>query len=153
MGTAHTQQQQGAALPSLAPIFTDRMRPLRFVGAGLLAGAVQLSLLALLLHWNWPAVPANLVAFVVSTEINFLCNAFFTWHDRRGNGSRGRFWLVRWGRFHSAIAGTAVLNQGLFLLLHLVWGWQPLIASACASSLISVINYFLNNHLVFRTTS
>lgn len=154
MGTAHIRHTEDATTLVSPPLglFSARMRPLRFISAGLLAGAVQLGLLAALLYWNWAAVPANIVAFIAATEINFVLNALFTWRDRRGALTGGRFWLTRWLRFHGAIAGTALLNQAIFLTLHLVGHWQPILASATASILVSVVNYFLGNHLVFRAT-
>lgn len=133
-------------------LVSARIPLLRLISVGLLAGAVQLGLLAALLYWNWAAVPANVVAFVTATECNFVLNALFTWRDRWGTLTDGRYWLSRWLRFHGAIAGTALLNQAIFLALHLVGHWQPILASATASILVSVVNYFLGNHLVFRAT-
>jgi putative flippase GtrA len=112
------------------------------------AGLIQLGILDLLLHLSWHALVANITAFLLATQINFLLSYTFTWHDRHP------FWWDRgvllrcWLTFHLCISGTALLNMLMFLL---AYTWLPaLVASATGIVVAASVNFLLGNHLVFR---
>lgn len=134
----------------LAGFAASRARPLRFAAVGALAGLIQLSLLSLLTGAAWNGMAANAVAFLISAQVNFGLGNAFTWGDRR---SRLTFKavLTRWVRFHTSIAGTALLNMATFAITRTFLPDVP--ASAVGISVASLANYVLGDRFVFRGAS
>ncbi len=121
-------------------------RPLRFALVGGLCAVTQAAIAGGLSRWGWPAWSANLAAFLICTQVNFALSARFTWQDRVARGVAARF--RQWTRFMGSIAGTALVNQTLFLCLV---PWLPVVlASAAATGCVAVVNYLLANSFVFR---
>jgi putative flippase GtrA len=116
----------------------------RFIAVGALASALQVALLAFLTGHGWDAFLANVAAFLLSAQVNFALSAAFTWRDRAHGAPLWRRWLL----FHGSIAGTAVLNQLVFLLARLAL--PALLASATGSAAAALGNYLLGDRLVFR---
>ena len=131
-------------------LFSRAARPLRFICTGGLAGVIQLGLLDLMIKYGWETALANIVAFLLAAQVNFVLSFFFTWRDRQpvaDTVTRYVFWS-RWLRFHSSILLTALLNQGVFLLTR---AFIPaLLASALGICVASLVNFFTMNTLVFR---
>jgi putative flippase GtrA len=119
-------------------------RPLRFAGTGGVAGATQLTLLALLTRHGWDALPANLLAFLLAAQLNFALSLAFTWRDRQASRSLVHRWLL----YHGSIAAMALLNQLVFLLA------RPLVSTMVASALgiaaAALGNYLAGDRLIFH---
>jgi putative flippase GtrA len=127
-------------------IFSTAARPLRFIAVGIIATLIQLALLKLLTDIGWHALWANLTGFVISAQFNFALQSTFTWYDSQPINQIHI--LQRWVRYMGSIAGTAILNQLMFIAL---WHILPTLdASALASLLGGMINYFLGNVFIFR---
>jgi dolichol-phosphate mannosyltransferase len=136
------QRQLGALL------FSERIRPLRFAITGGAAAIVQLCLLATLTHQGWNSALANITSFLLAAQVNFALSALFTWRDRRpAAGAAPSALRARWAMFHASIAGTALLNQLVFLAARAVL--PTLVASALGIATSSLINYATGNWLVF----
>lgn len=119
-------------------------RPLRFAGTGVAAGGLQLLLLLLLTTHGWETLLANIVAFLVSAQLNFAVSNAVTWRDRRHSGSL----LRRWALFHASIAVMAVLNMLVFAATRdLV---PALAASALGIAAGAGGNYLAGDRLIFR---
>ena len=122
-------------------------RPLRFAGTGVAAGGLQLTLLAVLTARGWNTLPANVVAFVVAAQFNFLMSNVVTWRDRQLTGSIRRRWLL----FHASIAVMALVNMVVFVAARdLV---PALAASALGIAAGACGNYLAGDRLVFRQPS
>jgi putative flippase GtrA len=122
-------------------------RPLRFAGTGVAAGGLQLTLLAVLTARGWDTLPANVVAFVVAAQFNFLMSNVVTWRDRQLTGSIRRRWLL----FHASIAVMALVNMLVFVAARdLV---PALAASALGIAAGACGNYLAGDRLIFRQPS
>ncbi len=122
-------------------------RPLRFVGTGVAAGGLQITLLAFLTARGLNSLPANAVAFLVAAQFNFLMSNVVTWRDRQLTGSLRRRWLL----FHASIAIMALLNMLVFVTVRdLV---PALAASALGIATGACGNYVAGDRLVFRQPS
>ncbi|MBI3967251.1 MAG: GtrA family protein [Chloroflexi bacterium] len=94
-----------------AALFDERARVVRFGLTGTTAAVIQLLLLRLFESWGAPALLANGAAFLLATQANFLMSQAFTWRDRLARTQRlGGHWT----RYHSTVAGTALLNIIVF---------------------------------------
>jgi putative flippase GtrA len=119
-------------------------RPLRFAGTGVAAGGLQLILLAALTTHGWDGLRANLIAFLVAAQFNFVMSSILTWRDRQVTGSL----LRRWTLFHVSIAVMAALNMLVFVAMRdLV---PALAASALGIAAGACGNYLAGDRLIFR---
>lgn len=133
--------------PLRAVLLSSAARPLRFAGTGVVAGLVQLCVLASLTRHGWGSLPANLAAFMLAAQVNFALSCIITWHDRDLSHS----WRRRWLMYHASIAAMALLNLAVFLVA------RPFIPALSASALGIVAgalgNYLSGDRLVFRPAS
>lgn len=94
----------------------DRARVVRFALVGGGCGVVQLGLLAALRAWGVQPLLANGSANLRSAQLSFVLSAALIWRDRQAAGTQARGPVRRWLVFHGSIAGTAALNQAVFVL-------------------------------------
>ena len=124
----------------------------RFLAVGGTCGVIQLSILHALVVSDVEAHLANLAAFIVSMELNFVLSQFFTWRDRWSASLRPSMILGRFLMLNVSAATTSgVLNQGAFALFNLFISYLP--AAAIGICLASITNFLLNDRLVFRMSS
>lgn len=123
-------------------------RPLRFAAVGGVCGLVQIVCLVALTRLGLAAIPANVGAYLLSAQLNFLLSNRFIWHDRWSRRTRGRDLLERWLSFHGSIAGTFVLSQAVFIAARTVL--PDVIASALGIGVSAVANFLIQDRLTFR---
>ncbi len=121
-------------------------RPARFAAVGGVCALLQLAILFALSQTGMPSLPANVAAYLLSAQVNFVLSDRFIWHDRRVRGADpiGRRWLS----FHLAIAGTFLVSQVTFVLA--VAFVHYLLASALGIALSAVLNFAIQDRLTFR---
>jgi putative flippase GtrA len=128
-------------------------RWLAFNGVGLLGVAVQLSILAALVHGiGLHYLVATAIAVETTVLHNFVWHQRWTWRDRP-SGSRTAI-LARLARFH-VLNGTVSLvgNVAIMAVAGGVFGAAPIPANIIAILLCSMINFVASEVLVFRTAS
>jgi putative flippase GtrA len=123
-------------------------RPLRFAVVGGVCGLVQLAFLILLKWLGLAAIPANVGAYLLSAQLNFLFSNRFIWHDRWSQRATGRDLLQRWLSFHGSIAGTFLLSQAVFITARVVV--PDVLASALGIGVSAVANFLIQDRLTFR---
>lgn len=89
---------------------------------------------------------ANIVAILFSAQVNFVLSISFTWNDRVQTERKGL--LARWLAFHISILGTALLNQLVFFLAHLLIPNQ--FAAIAGIEAGALANFVLLDRRVFR---
>ncbi|MBV9705890.1 MAG: GtrA family protein [Chloroflexi bacterium] len=136
-----------SAWRSIALLNSSAARPLRFICIGAIVALIQLSMLDLLIYQRWNPVLANIMAFVLAAQVNFLLSTLFTWRDRRLERARIKAFFMRWAAFHVSISGTAVLNFTVFLAARTIV--PTLIASALGIMLAAVLNFAVLDRFVF----
>ena len=121
---------------------------MKFNSVGVAGFAVQLAVLATLLHFGLHYLAATVLAVEAAILHNFFWHERWTWRDRRADG-RGR--LGRLGRFH-ALNGLVSLvgNLALMRLLVGTLGMPAIPANLIAVIACSVVNYFASDRVVFR---
>jgi putative flippase GtrA len=121
------------------------VRTVRFAAVGTLCYLVQLGLLLMLDH-VMHLYYADVVAFLLSAQLNFVLSLLFTWADRQ----RAERPLVRWVKFNaSALLSVAVVNVMVFyLLVHAgLWLWAAMLIANIAST---VWTFVMNHFVVFK---
>jgi len=121
-----------------------------FNAVGLLGFAVQLTVLALLLHAGAQYLVATAVAVEAAVLHNFFWHERWTWADRRGSDGR----LRRLLRFQ-AVNGVVSLIGNLLLmrLLTGALGLPPVAANVIAVAACAAINFAGSDRLVFGLTA
>ena len=125
----------------------------RFVTVGGSCGVVQLSVLhGLVAGGGMDERLANLIAFIISMEMNFVLSQFFTWRDRWSSTLQPLKFLARLGMFNVAAASTSgLVNQGVFNIVAIFIWYLP--AAAIGICAAAAANFMLNDRLVFRLWS
>lgn len=121
------------------------LRWLKFNAVGAIGICVQLGVLALLtsgLGLNY--LVATAVAVEAALMHNFLWHERFTWSDRR---TRSR--LTRLLKFNFTTGSFSLVGNVIFTKLLAAAGCGYLLANAAAIVLCSIINFMLNDRLVF----
>ncbi|GHO72157.1 hypothetical protein KSC_110490 [Ktedonobacter sp. SOSP1-52] len=132
----------------LVLLFSEQVRPLRFLFTGGACGMLQLGLLALLAELNIEPILANILALLLAAQVNFALSSVFTWNDRPSIRTARKTRCRRWLRFHGSIAGTALFNQGIFIIARALL--PILLASGLGIGMAAVANFVLGEFLVFR---
>jgi putative flippase GtrA len=121
---------------------------LRFALVGSTCGLIQLGLLHILVEAEVQANLANLAAFAISAQVNFILSQFFTWRDRWAPSLRPSRLISRLFLFNGSVATTGVVNQSVFALANLIIWYLP--AAALGIAVAAVTNFLLNDRIVFR---
>ncbi|MCA9831340.1 MAG: GtrA family protein [Dehalococcoidia bacterium] len=116
----------------------------RFALVGIACGGFQLVLLAVFVEATPLGRSGNLVAFVLSAQMNYVLSERLTWSDRRG--SHGFGWR-RLAGFNALIIAAAGINQVLFIAVDMLAPY--LAASALALIATSVLKYAIADRRVF----
>lgn len=137
-----------AAQPLQNPFLARWQRPLRFALVGGVCGVLQLLALIALKLAGMPGVAANIAAYLVSAQLNFVLSYRFIWDDRRVRKS-GLLWLTaRWLRFHASIAATFLISQAVFLIGRSVL--HDVAAAALGLGISAVANFLLQDRFTFN---
>jgi len=121
------------------------MRWLKFNAVGALGILVQLGALALLTGmFHVQYLIATALAVESAVLHNFLWHERFTWADRSG-GSR----LRRLIKFNATTGFFSIIGNMVFTKLLVDVGLGDVAANAGAIALCSIVNFLLNDRLVF----
>jgi putative flippase GtrA len=123
-----------------------------FAAVGILGFAVQLATLAWLSHAGLPTAPAAAVAVEIALLHNFAWHDRLTWRDRAGRGPAPL--VARLARFHAttgivSLAGNVALTVAAVAWVHL----PPIVANACAVTILSAVNFLIADRWVFTKSN
>jgi len=126
------------------------LRWIRFNAVGAIGVGVQLSTLALMVHYfEIHYILATAIAVETAILHNYVWHEKWTWSDIASE--QGSRWLNRLFRFHITNGFTSLFGN-LLLMQSLVGTFQiPILyANLIAIAVCSVINFALSNYWVFR---
>ena len=122
-------------------------RPLRFGAVGGSCATLQLLALALLVRLGAEPHGANVLAFLLSTQVNFALSSVITWRDRRvapGLAAAGK----RLAGYNALALGSLAINQLVFTLA--LPSASVLVASALGILAGMVLTYTVSGQVLFR---
>ena len=122
-------------------------RPVRFGGVGGGCAVLQLGLLAGLVESGVDRHIANILAFIVSTQVHFFLSALVTWHDRGGLG-HGWAGLSRRLALHNTMGLLSLMITQAVFIVTSHWIYY-LLASALGIVASSCVNYRLSGRFTF----
>lgn len=129
----------------------DRIpRSIRFGAVGSVCARFQLAVLGLLVRAQVEAHIANTLAFLASTQIDFVPSSLITWRDRR-LPTRSRSLIGRRLVGYNTLAlGSLIINQVAFAVALRA---LPYLGAALVGILAGMLlTYMISGHLLFRRT-
>jgi len=136
----------------------ERQRFVRFAVVGASGVVVNLGFMALGRFIFTPFAGdvreflASALGILVSIFTNFILNDLWTWGDRP-KGARRRDFAARLAAYYVGAGVAAALQFGAFALLYSGFGFHPILAQLAGIALGMVVNYVINNRVVFKDTS
>ncbi len=121
-------------------VFQSRVS--RFALVGCTAAAIQLALMSVLVGLDVPAWNAEVAAFALAAQANFLMSSRFTWADR------GEPSVRRWMAFMVAVTMSATAN---FAVFEVARGAVPVLAASALGIVAGAcLNFVAGDRAVFR---
>jgi putative flippase GtrA len=123
-------------------------RLIRFGVVGGTCAILQLGSLFALVHLGMAHYVANIIAFLVVTQVNAILSHYITWHDRRHAHAVARVMIRRIVSFNVMALTTLVINEAVFVAIlpyvnYLIAGAVGILAGAG-------INYMISSMIIFR---
>lgn len=121
------------------------LKALSFAMVGVVNTAIDFSIFwTAATFFNWPLVPANVLAWIVAVSFSYAMNSFTTFGPESGR-------VLRWRDYAtfviSGIAGMVASTTTLFLLSYVL----PLAAAKLVSIAVSfAVNFSLSHFVVFK---
>jgi putative flippase GtrA len=136
-------------LPPLkrSAVFAQIDRLVRFGSVGGACGMLQLALLAGLLRVGMLPPAGNVVAYLVSAQLNFVLSSVFIWPDRGLDASLWRSKAGRWVSFHGSIGAGFLLSQAIFLVARM--GLPNLAAAALGLGCSGIASFVMQDRFTF----
>ena len=127
----------------------DRVpRLIRFGAVGSVCALFQLVVLSALVHLQLELHLANTLAFIVSTQLNFVLSSLITWRDRRVLSRSLVTGARRLAGYNVLALGSLLINQIAFALaLHVT---SYLLAGFCGILAGMLLTYAISGRILFR---
>lgn len=127
---------------------TRSPRPVRFAAVGGGCAVLQLLVLALLVRLGVERHGANVLAFLLSAQVNFGLSSAVTWRDRRGAAGRAAGLARRLLGFNALALGALAINQVVFALASPAAHY--LIAGGLGIVTGTALTYTVSGYVIFR---
>ena len=93
-----------------------------------------------------------LISFQCAVAVNYTISYFYVWKDRtrkRPDASTRRFFKI-YGAYNLSSSAVFLFRLGILLLIERFTGWDVVICNLVAMCFSGVINYAINNLLIFK---
>ena len=93
-----------------------------------------------------------LISFQCAVSVNFMISYFYVWKDRtrkRPDTSVRRFFRL-YGAYNLSSSTVFLFRLGVLLLIERFFGWDVVICNLVAMCFSGIINFSINNLLIFK---
>ena len=93
-----------------------------------------------------------LISFQCAVSVNFMISYFYVWKDRtrkRPDASVRRFFRL-YGAYNLSSSTVFLFRLGVLLLIERFFGWDVVICNLVAMCFSGIINFSINNLLIFK---
>ena len=93
-----------------------------------------------------------LISFQCAVSVNFMISYFYVWKDRtrkRSDASVRRFFRL-YGAYNLSSSAVFLFRLGVLLLIERFFGWDVVICNLVAMCFSGIINFSINNLLIFK---
>ena len=99
--------------------------------------------------------------YIISPVISFQCAVvtnyaifyFYVWRDRTRKDSRRHNFIRRFFAYDLSCSTVFLLRLGLLLIIEKIFGWDVIICNLLAMCFSGIINFLMNNLVIFRLKS
>ena len=131
-------------------------RYLKYVGTNLIGTTVDTLVLWLLSdfvlkgeYWK-QYILAPALSFQCAVLTNYLIAYFYVWRDRTREFVGISRLINRYFAYNLSCSTVFLLRLGLLLLLERIFGWDVVICNLVAMSFSGILNFVMNNLVIFR---
>lgn len=93
-----------------------------------------------------------LISFQCAVAVNYMISYFYVWKDRtrkRSDASVRRFFRL-YGAYNLSSSVVFLFRLGALLLIERFFGWDVVICNLVAMCFSGIINFAINNRLIFK---
>ena len=93
-----------------------------------------------------------LISFQCAVAVNYMISYFYVWKDRtrkRSDASVRRFFRL-YGAYNLSSSVVFLFRLGILLLIERFTGWDVVICNLVAMCFSGIINFAINNRLIFK---
>ena len=93
-----------------------------------------------------------LISFQCAVAVNYTISYFYVWKDRtrkRSDASVRRFFRL-YGAYNLSSSVVFLFRLGVLLLIERFFGWDVVICNLVAMCFSGIINFAINNRLIFK---
>ena len=93
-----------------------------------------------------------LISFQCAVAVNFTISYFYVWKDRtrkRPDASVRRFFKL-FGAYDISVSVVFLFRLGVLLIIEMFTGWDVVICNLIAMCFSGIINFTINNLLIFK---
>ena len=93
-----------------------------------------------------------LISFQCAVAVNYMISYFYVWKDRtrkRSDASIRRFFRL-YGAYNLSSSVVFLFRLGVLLLIERFFGWDVVICNLVSMCFSGIINFAINNMLIFR---
>ena len=134
------------------------VRYAKFVGTSAFGSVVDTLVLWLLSdlifskgYWG-EYIISPLISFQCAVAVNYTISYFYVWKDRtrkRPDASARRFFKL-YGAYNLSNSAVFLFRLGILLLIERFTGWDVVICNLVAMCFSGIINFAINNLLIFK---
>lgn len=134
------------------------IRYAKFAGTSVVGSVVDTLVLWLLSdlvfaggYWG-EYIISPLISFQCAVAVNYTISYFYVWKDRtrkRPDASVRRFFKL-YGAYNLSNSAVFLFRLGVLLLIEKFTGWDVVICNLAAMCFSGIINFTINNLLIFR---
>lgn len=135
------------------------IRYVKFLGTGIVGTIVDMLVLWILSdyvfadrYWG-EYILSPFISFQCAVTVNFLISYFYVWKDRtRSMSDSGHRRLLKlYGAYDLSGSAVFLLRLGVLLLVERFTGWDVLICNVSAMVISGILNFTINNLVIFRS--
>ena len=136
-------------------------RFLKFIGTGVVGSIVDTLVLLLLSNLVFSKgylgeyIISPIISFQCAIAVNFTISYFYVWKDRTresGRGSVKRFFQL-YLKYNLSGSSVFLMRLGILLLIERFTGWDVVICNLIAMCFSGIVNFTINNLLIFKKSS
>ena len=126
----------------------------KFFAGNLLGTAIDTLVLWLFSHFVFhgyigQVIISPVISFECAVMTNYVFSYFVTWKDRISQVSTRSFFR-RFVGYNATCTGTFILKMGVLMLIQWLTKWDVVICNLLALCVSGVVNFLMNNFVVFK---
>ena len=132
------------------------LRYVKFLGTSMIGTMVDMLVLWILSdlvfhdrYWG-EYVLSPMLSFQAAVLVNFTIFYFYVWKDRVGSIKRDRSFIRLYVAYDISCSTVFIFRLGGLLIIERLTSWDVVLCNISAMAVSGIVNFVLNNNLIFR---